>query len=88
MAHRFKVAYTAGVPRALFDGDNEEAWVLGNFLSEATSFLPDMLEAVEQASTAKHHPVQFTGNQIFLDLFPDRAVITSQWIQDQSGHEC
>lgn len=88
MAHKFKVVYVAGMPRAMFEGDNEEAWVLGCYLGEATSFLSVMLDAVESVSTAEQHPVQFAGNEIFLDLYPDRAVIAAQWIKDQDGNEC
>jgi hypothetical protein len=51
--HKFKVVYAAGMPRAMFEGNNEEAWVLGCFLSEASSFLPDMLEIVNNVETAQ-----------------------------------
>lgn len=88
MAHQFKVVSVAGTPHALFDGDNEEAWVLGCFLGEATSFLSAMLDAVEQAFTSEKHPVQFAGNEILLDLYSDRAVIAAQWIKDDAGNEC
>jgi len=88
MAHQFKVVNVAGTPRAMFEGDNEEAWVLGCFLGEATSFHSVMLDAVERVTTAEQHPVQFAGNEIFLDLYPDRAVIAAQWIKDDAGNEC
>jgi len=88
MSRQFKVVYAANFPFAVFDGDDEAAWVLGAYLKEASSFLPDMLEAVEMAATADIHPVQFAGNEILLDVFPDRAVIAAQWIKDQEDREC
>src|SRR5689334_17834579 len=88
MAHRFTVAFAAGVPCAVFEGNNEGAWVLGCFLGEATSFLSGMLDLVESVATAETYPVQFSGNAVFLDLYPDRAVIAAQWIKDKAGKEC
>ncbi len=88
MGHQFKIVYAANFPFAVFEGDNEEAWVLGAYLKEASSFLHDMLEAVAQASTADHLPVQFTGNEVSLDLYPDRAVISALWIKDTEDKEC
>ena len=88
MAPRFKVESVSGVPSASFEGNNEEAWVLESFLSEATSFYSYMIDTLNSVTTVDSHPVQFSGNEIFFDVYPDRVVITAEWIKDKSGNEC
>ena len=83
----FRVQVVAGVPCAVFEGEDEEAWVRAAFLSEATSFLEDLDRTLDSASRAADQTASFQGNEVILDVRSGKAVITAQWIKDSSSKE-
>ena len=87
MNGEFRIVEVAGAPCPVFPDNSQESSVKAAFLREVTSFGDSIAEAIRQARVEQNPPVQWSGNEIFLDLFHDQAVIASQWLRDSDGTE-
>src|SRR5438034_26759 len=88
MSMRFTLVESNGVPYPVFEGENAEAWLRAAFLRDSESQMEKVKGLMRYAKQSDHHPVQWGGNEVLLDLYPDRAVITAQWIKNTDGDEC
>jgi len=84
----FRVQYLFGNPTAQFEGDDEEAWVLNAFLSEARSSSTQMIDAISDARARQDQPVEFGGNEITLRAIGDSVTVLGEWIKDEHDEPC
>jgi hypothetical protein len=84
----FTVEYPAGVPSAVFVGNDDEALVLAAFLRETTSFLTQIRTVLTQALSSQTQFVSFGGNEVSIQANATDTIITAEWIADENGNPC
>jgi hypothetical protein len=74
----------------VFEGDNPEAWLRSAFLRDTEGHADALLALIARAREAAPggEPIpDWGGNEMWVTFYPDRAVITHQWIFRSEGVE-
>lgn len=83
---KFRVEQVDGRLIAVFDDEPPpRSWLLSSFLEEARPDVRRYLDELERAQSGESEPTGYTGDDVDVEFYADRAVIEELWPADEAA---